>query len=325
MSTRRATSILALASLALVASSGATACSAPAPAGDSITGSEALADSDYQALIDDPRDGSRDWRSSDPERTGIAYWHVGWVKRASGGGAVEYVLATGYSRASQEAVEVVIPQSTRRERASISEGAVAYQLRWLDGTRDEARDEAIFDDVAMIRDALDAAEGTGADADPESSPCRGRRSTFHAPRDPRTLTRCRTTCSRYDTACGGGASATAVSDPIVLFLDIALDVAKEVQSMAHCTPDVSPLGDDYRTRTSDDDWATDTCSSERGPIGSRAPSGSGADGVPRVLSNHCTTTSSKPGEVCYASVEGADGVREKGTCGADGRCWSVRR
>lgn len=311
---RAALGVLALGALGAFAGG----CNAPAPP-EGITGGErnsALADSAYSSMIDDPSTGARDWRSRDPAESGIAYWHVGWVsKKGSSGATIEYVVATGYDRDTRkEAVEVVIPQT---------ETGVAYQIRTLAGASsiDEnklaADIERISDGLAKV---LGGSIGTIPDSSRSSSACVGGKASYNRPRDNRTLRRCRVSGSPYDTATGGSAAGGAASsgDAIVVFLSIALDIAKTVQEQAHCEPDVEALDDDYRQHpSSSDDWPSDCSNGATTSPGSNAGDPV-ADPLPGSDASGRTPGSSCPevGKVCFSS----DGTK-RGVCGADYRCW----
>jgi hypothetical protein len=295
----------------------AAGCSAPTLA-ESTTGGErtsALADSAYNSMIDDPATGTRDWKSGAPEQSGIAYWHVGWVsKKGSSGASVEYVVATGYDRATRkEVVEVVIPQT---------ESGVAYEVRALPGAPNLDEDK-LAADIEEISDGLAKVLGGGTarvrgpSEDPGRAACVGGKAAYNRPRDNRTLRRCRVTASAYDSATGASAASGAdkpPSDPIVVFLNIALDIAKTVQEQAHCDPDVQPLDDDYRQHPSSaDDWPDD-CSngSALSSAGADPAKDAGADASGRTAGSSCPEV----GKVCFSS----DGSK-RGTCGADFRCW----
>jgi hypothetical protein len=293
-------------------------CSAPTPP-ESVTGGErnsALADSAYNSMINDPTTGTRDWRSVDPAQSGIADWHVGWgSKKGSSGATVEYVVATGYDRTTRnESFEVVIPQT---------ESGVAYQVRALPGASSLDEDK-LAADIERISGGLAKVlgEGTARLADPEksSSACVGGKASYSRPKDNRTLRRCRVSGSPYDTATGGSAASGAdkpAGDPIVVFLNIALDIAKTVQEQAHCEPDVQALDDDYRQHpSSGDDWPAD-CSNGTASSGA-AEADPVLDPVPGADQSGRTPGSSCPevGKVCFSS----DGSK-RGVCGADYRCW----
>jgi len=290
----------------------AAGCNAPAPP-ERVTGGErtsALADSAYNSMIDDPTTGTRDWTSPDPEKSGIAYWHVGWVsKKGSSGASVEYVVATGYHRVTRkEVVEVVIPQT---------ESDVAYEVRMLP-LAPEMDEANLAADIENISEGLASVLGGAAASreDRGTSSCVGGKATYKRPRDNRTLRRCHVMSSGYDSATGGatGAGDKPSSDPIVVFLNIALDIAKSVQEQAHCEPDVRPLDDDYREHPSGtDDWPDD-CSN----VGSKAGTGAGTIEDPNADSSGRTAGSSCPevGKVCFSS----DGSK-RGVCGADYKCW----
>jgi len=286
----------------------ATGCSVPAPP-DSIAGGErasALADSAYNSMIDDPTTGMRDWKSPSPDQSGIAYWHVGWVsKKGSSGASVEYAVATAYHRVTRkEVVEVVIPQSGTD---------VAYELRMLPGAP-EIDEVNLAADIERISKGLARVLGGGTSSrdEPGAAACVGGKATYKRPPDNRTLRRCRLKSSAYGPATGSADKPS--SDPIVVFLNIALDIAKTVQDQAHCEPDVRPLDDEYRDHpSSGGEWAYD-CSNGSAPIATGAdPAGDpGADGSGRTAGSSCPEV----GKVCFSS----DGSK-RGTCGADHRCW----
>ncbi|HSO31681.1 MAG TPA: hypothetical protein VLT33_04180 [Labilithrix sp.] len=272
------------------------ACNAPPPQAIAGTGGDALSDSDYRSLIADPATGQRDWIPAKPSASGIAYWHVGWVSRKGGDGLpVEYVLATGYDRLTKEqSVEVVIPQTDH---------ALALQFRSLPGAS-PLDVERLTPDVEAISAALSnvlSRTPSGDDGSPPST-CGGRSSSYRAPGALRTLRRCRVGAD----ATGDATGKPTGGDDIVVFLNILLDVAKEVQNLAHCEADVRSLDDDYRAPAPDAEWSDD-CASAAG-----AGPGSPTDATGRTAGSACPVA----GKVCFSS----DGSK-RGMCGADLRCW----
>lgn len=283
---------------AFVAGMLAGACSAPEPPSFGETRSSALADGAYNSLINDPATGARDWKSTSPAQSGISYWHVGWVsKKENGGVSIDYVLATGYDRLTQkEVVEVVIPQTA---------GNVAYEFRSLAAAPlDESK---LLSDVGAMSDALatSLALGSASSASQPGQPsqCVQRTSPYKKPTDLRTLRRCRTSGATGTTS----DPAAKTADPIVVFLNIALDIAQTIQEEAHCDPDVRTLGDDYRGQSaSDTNWGED-CANGAGPTGD-----AGAEPTGPTAGSSCPEI----GAVCFSS----DGA-QRGKCGADSRCW----
>ena len=278
--------------------------------------SAALADSGYNSLINDPATGSRDWKSADPTASGIAYWHVGWVSKnqATGptpsDGRLEYVLATGYDRVTQqESVEVIIPQSS---------SDVAAQFRSLVGKQLDTNSLAA--DVEKISWGLAGVLATRSPGQRSqaSSQCVGGSSVYRRPTDLRTLRRCTLSGSSYDTATNGATGATGAmgatapkADPIVVFLNIALDIAKTVQEEAHCDPSVSGLGNDYQGYPSSaDQWSND-CSNSDNPQGYGDPASSTQPDPAGAIIGVCDV----PGQLCLG---------QQGWCGADLKCREGR-
>lgn len=275
----------------------AVGCSAPPPPTFDGTGGAALQDSDYRSIINEPATGEKEWKSFDPASSGIAYWHVGWVSNVgSGGSPVEYVLATGYDRVTKkEIVEVVIPQTAND---------LAYELHSLPGAPKLDVDkltpdvEAISEGLATVLAATDA-------PDRGSTQCARRAASYRRPKDLRSLRRCRVGGSYPASGAATGANEPA-GDDIVVVLNILLDVAQSVQELAHCEPDVRSLDDDYRVPSEGTEWRED-CSSG-GATGARHEDGA----TGRTVGPSCPEV----GKVCFSS----DGA-QRGTCGADHRCW----
>lgn len=269
--------------------------------------SAALADSGYSSIINDPSTGKREWLSGNPTESGLAYWHVGWVSsKGSAGTAVEYVLATGYDRVSQQQViEVVIPQTAN---------SVAYEFRPLPGAP-QLDDNKLAPDLATISAGLASvlSPASSGHPAPQTSQCVGGTSSYQTPSDLRTLRRCQISGSAYDPTTGTTTGAPQPgANPIVVFLNIALGIAEDIQQEAHCDPSVQPLGSDYQQHPADSaGWAND-CSNGSVPSDADGAAGAAPDGGARTAGSSCPVV----GAVCFSS----DGSK-RGVCGADYRCW----